>query len=79
MAARGASGRHLAGEGKQVSEVLHVLMLMEARQVAVIMLLEMVVEEFVVDVEEVLLFSSTPNPRTPPSTRPAGRCLGFWG
>ena len=32
-------------------------------------------------VEAVPLFSLTspPNPRTTPSTRPAGRCLGFWG
>jgi hypothetical protein len=75
--------------------MLDVLMLMEARQVAVMMmkvkgqvtvkvLLEVkvmvfVVKEFVVEVEAVLLFSlsSTPNPRTTPSTRPAGRCLGL--
>ena len=69
----------------------HVLMLMlkvmEVKgQVTVKVLLEVkvVVKVFEVVVkvlEEVLLFSlpSTPNPRTTPSTRPAGRCLGFWG
>ena len=68
-----------------MSEVLHVIMLVVKGQVAVIMLLVllevlvMVVKEFVV--EEVLLFSrsSTINPRTTPSTRPAGRCLGLGG
>ena len=60
-----------------------VLMMMKVKgQVTVKVLLEVKVfalEEFVV--EEVLLFSvsSTPNPRTTPSTRPAGRCWGFWG
>ena len=40
-----------------------------------------VVKEFVVKVDEVLLFSlsSTTTTRTRPSTRPAGRCWGFWG
>jgi len=61
----------------RVSEVLHVIMLMEARQVAVIMvLLEVLVQVvvFVVKafvVREVLLFSlsSTSFPRTRPAAR----------
>ena len=66
----------------RVSEVLHVIMLMEARQVAVIMVLlevlvmvKVVVKAFVVEVQEVILFSlsSTPTTRTMPQTRPAAR------
>ena len=47
--------------------------------VSLLLLLVLVTEEFVVEVQGVLLFSlsSTPNPRTTPSTRPAGRCLGL--
>jgi hypothetical protein len=45
------------------------------------LLLEVLVKAFVVEVQEVFLFSlsSTTPTRTTPSTRPAGRCLGFWG
>ena len=64
----------------------HVLMLMLKGLVTVKVVLEMkvVVKVFEVVVkvlEEALLFSlsSTPPPTTTPSTRPAGRCLGFWG
>jgi hypothetical protein len=67
--------------------MMNVIMLMEARQVAVIMvLLEVlvqvvvfVVKAFVVEVQEVFLFSlsSTTPTRTTPSTRPAGRVWAF--
>ena len=65
----------------RVSEVLHVIMLMALVQVKafVLLVVEVVLKVFVVEVEEVLLFSlsSTPLPRTTPSTAPAGRCLGL--
>ena len=50
-------------------------------QVLGLLLLEVLVKVFVVEVQEVFLFSlsSTTPTRTTPSTRPAGRCLGFWG
>jgi len=69
----------------------HVLMLMlkvmEVKglvTVKVVLEMKVVVKVFEVVVkvlEEALLFSlsSTPPPTTTPSTRPAGRCLGFWG
>ena len=70
----------------RVSEVLHVIMLMEAGLVAVIMLLlllevlvqvKVMVKVFVVEVKEVFLsfLSSTSFLRT----RPAALGLGFWG
>ena len=46
---------------------------------SLILVLEVLVKVFVVRVEEVLLvsLSSTQHPRTRPSPRPAGRCLGL--
>jgi len=44
-------------------------------KVKVLLEVKVLVEVFVV--EELLLFSLSS--RTRPSTRPAGRCLGFWG
>ena len=66
--------------------MLDVLMLKVKGLVMVIMLvlLEMkvlvkvfVVWEFVVEALLLFSLSSTPPPRTTPSTRPAGRCLGL--
>ena len=67
------------------------LMLMEARQVAVMMMLMLdvlmikvmevkvlVVKEFVVEALLLFSLSSTPNPRTMPQTRPAAR-VWAWG
>ena len=71
MAARGADVEDALQVKARVSEVLHVIM-MEARQVAVIMvLLEVLVQVMVVKVQEVFLssLSSTPFPRTRPAAR----------
>jgi hypothetical protein len=59
-----------------------VMMMKAVMKVAAIMLLvllEVLVKEFVVEALLLFSLSSIPNPRTTPSTRPAGRCLGFWG
>ena len=57
----------------RMMSLLHVMLLVEVRVLVVMLTV----------VEAVLFFSlslsSTTTTRTTPSTRPAGRCWGFWG
>ena len=60
--------------------MLMLMMVMKVMKVIMLLvLLEVLVKEFVVEARLLFSLSSIPNPRTTPSTRPAGRCLGFWG